>query len=69
MRTILGAKKCLFAAGPGAYMVAYVRATSGKPLRVLNGGGQGGSLLDIAALRPADLGGTNDVTCWSGRVR
>lgn len=50
-------------------MVAYVRATSGKPLRVLNGGGQGGSLLDIAALRPADLGGTNDVTCWSGRVR
>lgn len=58
VRTVLAAKKCLFAAGPGAYMVAYACATGGRALRVLNGGGQGGSLLDLTALRPEDLGGT-----------
>lgn len=58
LRTVIGAKKCLFAAGPGAHIVAYVCATGGKTLRVLNGGGDGGSLLELSALRPEDLGGT-----------
>lgn len=58
LRTVIGAKKCLFAAGPGAHVVAYVCATGGKKLRVLNGGGYGGSLLELSAIRPEDLGGT-----------
>ena len=58
LRTVIGAKKCLFAAGPGAHVVAYVCATGGKTLKVLNGGGDGGSLLELSALRPEDLGGS-----------
>lgn len=68
LRTVLGAKKCLFAAGPGAHVVAYVCATGGKALRVLNGGGDGGSLLELSSLRPEDLGSTCRPAC-GGEVR
>lgn len=50
-------------------MVAYVGATGGRTLQVLNGGGQGGSLLDLAGLRPEDLGGTNGTARNSDKVR
>lgn len=63
LRTIIGARKCLYAAGPGAHMVAYVCATGGKNLKVLNGGGYGGSLLELSTLRPEDLGGTGKPKC------
>ncbi|CAM9333898.1 unnamed protein product, partial [Hapterophycus canaliculatus] len=56
LRTVIGARKCLFASGPGAHVVAYICATGGKALRVLNGGGDGGSLLDLSSLRPEHLG-------------
>lgn len=68
LRTAIGANKCLFAAGPGAYMVSYVCATGGRPLRVLNGGGDGGSLLDLGAVRPEDLGGSNNTGLLGGKV-
>lgn len=63
LRTVIEAKKCLFAAGPGAHIVSYVCATGGKPLRVLNGGGNGGSLLELSSLRPEDLGGSGKPMC------
>lgn len=69
LRTAIGANKCIFAAGPGAYMVAYVCATGGRPLRVLNGGGDGGSLLDLGAVRPEDLGGSNSTVLLGRKVR
>lgn len=68
LRTIIGAKKSLFAAGPGAHIVAFVCATGGKNLRVLNGGGYGGSLLELSTLRPEDLGGIGKPKC-GGEVR
>lgn len=43
--------------------MAYVCATGGKKMRVLNGGGYGGSLLELSALRPEDLGGTGKPKC------
>lgn len=69
IRTAIAAKKCLFVAGPGAYMVAYVCTTGGRPLKVLNGGGDGGSLLDLAAVRPEDLGGSNNAVQLGLKVR
>ena len=68
LRTVIGAQKCLFAAGPGAHIVTYVCATGGKNLRVLNGGGHGGCLLELSTLRPEDLGGTGKPKC-GGEVR
>ncbi|CAN0201301.1 unnamed protein product, partial [Ectocarpus sp. 8 AP-2014] len=47
----------------GAHIVSYVCATGGKPLRVLNGGGNGGSLLELSSLRPEDLGGSGKPMC------
>lgn len=48
--------------------MAFVCATGGKRLRVLNGGGYGGSLLELSTLRPEDLGGNGKPKC-GGEVR
>ena len=68
IRTIIGANKSLFAAGPGAHIVAYICATGGKTLRVLNGGEDGGSLHDLSSRRPEDFGGSGKARC-GGEVR
>ncbi|CAM9895074.1 unnamed protein product, partial [Choristocarpus tenellus] len=44
----------MFAAGSGAYVVAYVCATDGRRMRVLNGNGEGGSVLELPTMHPRD---------------
>lgn len=69
VRNILGAKKCLFAAGPGAYMAAYVCATGGKLLHVLNDEEQKGAPLDITALCLTNIDDTTGTHSYDGNVR
>lgn len=69
LRAVLRADKCLIAAGPGAFIVAYVLATGGKPLKVLNGSGEGGSLLELSSRRPEDLGGSSTLRRRGGQVK
>ncbi|CAM9212938.1 unnamed protein product, partial [Discosporangium mesarthrocarpum] len=59
VRTALCADKCLFAAGAGASVVAYVCATGGRRLKVLNGNGEGGALHDFPLMNLRKHRGTS----------